>query len=109
MNTTRPKIWTRSGKPVDYRSVRCGDTLRSGTDGDTVLYHEYGTQLRVESDGRYILNVLCGRVAEYAVEVALTPEEVQRYRLDGDSFVHDLGEFIHDAPEKFESRVLRKC
>jgi hypothetical protein len=79
-------------------------------DGTEVLYHEYGTQLRRATNGDYVLNVLCGRVAQFGVEIALTPEEIAAYRSDdGDKFIHNLGEDIYDDPSAFEHRILRRC
>ncbi len=79
-------------------------------DADQVLYHEYGTQLRRTVDGLYILNVLCGRIVEYGVEIALTADEITSYLDDGgDCFIHNLGEDIYSYPEAFKSRVQRYC
>ncbi len=79
-------------------------------DGAEVLYHEYGAQLRRTTTGDYILNILCGRVAQYGVEIALTAEEISTYRSDdGDTFIHNLGEDIYDDPKVFENRIVKRC
>jgi hypothetical protein len=69
-----------------------------------ILYHEYGIQLRVEDDHRLILNVLCGRVAEYGVEFQLDELEKERYKADGDAFVKELAAKVRQEPKRYGSR-----
>lgn len=109
MRKQKPELHTRSGNRVDYLSSRYSDVMPQSADGDEVLYHEYGTQLRRTFDGLYILNVLCGRVAQYGVKIALTTEEITRYHDNdcGDCFIHNLGEDIYNNPDAFKSRVRR--
>jgi hypothetical protein len=84
--------------------------MPQSSDGAEVLYHEYGAQLRRTAGDDYLLNVLCGRVAQFGVEIALTVDEIATYRSDGgDSFIHNLGEDIYDDPNAFESRILKRC
>ena len=63
-----------------------------------VIFHEYGTQHRL------VLNVLCGRVAEYGVEFALDASEQNGYRLGGDSFLKDLAAAVREDPKAFAIR-----
>lgn len=110
MRKDKPELRTRSGNNVDYLSSRYSDRMPQRADGDELLYHEYGTQLRRTVDGLYILNVLCGRVGQYGVEIALTTDEITSFHDDGgDCFIHNLGEDIYDNPDAFTSRVLRYC
>lgn len=110
MRKEKPEIHTRSGKKVDYLSSRYSDVMPQSADGSEVLYHEYGTQLRRTVDGMYILNVLCGRVGQYGVEIALTMDEITSYHGDtGDCFIHNLGEDIYSNLDAFKSRVHRYC
>ena len=110
MSSVKPPIHTRKGNSVDYFSARYFDDMPQRGDGAEVLYHEYGTQLRRTSSGDYVLNVLCGRVGQYGVEILLTSEEIAKYRSDiGDTFIHNLGEDIYDDPNAFENRIVRKC
>ncbi len=68
-----------------------------------VLFHEYGTQLRFEGD-KLILNVLCGRVGEFGVELVLNNSERERYRFEGDSFVKELADLIRRNPSAYTDR-----
>ncbi len=105
MADERPIIRSRGGNIVDYQSVRLGDSMPPACDGGEVLYHAYGAQLRRSPAGDYVLNVLCGRIAQYGLELVLTPAEVSRYQGDsGDEFIHDLGEDVYHDPDAFRSR-----
>jgi hypothetical protein len=73
-----------------------------------ILFHEYGTQLRLEEDDSLVLNVLCGRVFEYGVEFALNESERERYKADGDTFVKDLARRVLHDPESYAERG-KKC
>ena len=107
MTGGKPIIRTRGGKTVEYLSARYSDDMPPSSDGAEVLYHEYGVQLRRTVNSEYILNVLCGRVGQFAIEIILTQEELARYRAnDGDNFVHELGNEIYYDPEAFEGRRL---
>ena len=105
----KPEIMTRAGNRVEYLSAAHGDCMPASSDGGFVLYHEYGAQLRLMTDGRHILNVLCGHVGQYGVEIELTRQEVQRFGAEGDEFIHNLGEDVYDHPQSFQGRVLTKC
>jgi hypothetical protein len=110
MNEKKLVILTRSRKVVNYLSARYFDEMPVRSDGGEILYHEYGTQLRRTSIGEYVLNVLCGRVGQYGVEIVLSPEEVETYRSrNGDIFIHNLGEDIYDNPDAFQKRIVRRC
>ncbi|HTC92633.1 MAG TPA: hypothetical protein VK699_04160 [Terriglobales bacterium] len=109
MSVEKPAIWTKKGNKVEYVSAKWGDDVPLRSDGAEVLYHEYGVQLRRTTDGRYVLNVLCGRVGQYGVEIELTPEEIDSYRKRGDVFIHSLGENVYGDPNRFQSRIIRSC
>lgn len=110
MSRAKPQIRTRQGNPVEYQSVRYDERMPLRSDGAEVLYHEYGVQLRRTINGEYILNVLCGRVGQYGVEIALTQLEIDKYGDDdGDTFIHNLGEDVHNDSNAFASRVVRTC
>ena len=55
---------------------------------ERILFHEYGTQLRVAADDALILNVLCGRVGEFGVEFPLNEQEREEYRRCGETGSH---------------------
>ena len=82
--------------------------MPSSRHGARVLYHEYGAQLRLTTEGRYILNVLCGRVGQFGVEIELNSNEVLQYREQGDVFIHNLAEDVYDDPKRFRARILRE-
>ena len=96
-------IRSRRGKAVEYLSARYFDDMPQSPDGAEVLYQEYGAQLRRTTSGVYVLNVLCGRVAQFSVEITLTAAEIALYRSDdGDIFIHKLSGDIYDDPSAFE-------
>ncbi|MFN7736106.1 MAG: hypothetical protein ACK5O8_08300 [Pirellula sp.] len=74
----------------------------------TVLFHEYGTQLRVLSDDTMILNVLCGRIMQYGVEFPLSDHERQQYKLQGDDYLRTLAARVLNSPDTYALRG-RKC
>ena len=103
----RPSIFTRAGNPVTWLSARFSDTMPRSADGADVLYHEYGAQLRRTPDGRFILNVLCGTVALYDVDVELTAEEQTAWEsTGGEVFIHRLADDICGCPSGFATRFL---
>jgi hypothetical protein len=69
-----------------------------------ILFHEYGTQLRLEDDGRLVLDVLCGRVFQYGVEFSLNDSEREQYKIAGDSFIKELAQKVLNDPETFGMR-----
>jgi hypothetical protein len=78
-------------------------------DGAEVLYHEYGAQLRLTHEGDFVLDVLCGTIAQYGVEIVLTPEQIARYRRDdGEIFIHNLGEDVYHDPQIFKMTSGRR-
>lgn len=71
---------------------------------ERILFHEYGTQLRVAADDSLILNVLCGRVGQFGVEFALNDEERDEYRRRGDTFVKELSRVVQRDWQPFVAR-----
>lgn len=71
--------------------------------GTAILFHEYGTQLRLEGND-LILDVLCGRVGQFGVEFVLNDSERERYRREGDSFVKELADLVLQDPNAYGSR-----
>ena len=69
-----------------------------------ILFHEYGTQLRIEADDTMVLNVLCGRVGQYGVEFPLNGEEYARYKSEGDEFVKQLSLEVQKDPDTYAAR-----
>ena len=55
-------------------------------------------------DGELVLNVLCSGRAMKMFPMALTPEEVARWREHGGSSIKPLIDEIRDHPERFEDR-----
>jgi hypothetical protein len=68
-----------------------------------ILFHEYGTQLRLE-DNELVLDVLCGGVGQFGVEFVLNDTERDRYRHEGDSFVKELAETVRRTPNPYAKR-----
>jgi len=75
---------------------------------ERILFHEYGTHLRVAADDSLILNVLCGRVGEFGVEFALNGKERDEYRRRGDAFIKDLSRLVQQGWQPFAARG-REC
>ena len=68
-----------------------------------ILFHEYGTQLRLEGND-LVLNVLCGTVGQFGVELVLSESECERYKREGDPFIRELANLIRQAPKAYGSR-----
>jgi hypothetical protein len=51
-----------------------------------------------------MLNVLCGRIAEYGVEFELNEDERLRYRNEGNRFVGMLSREVQNDPKRFGAR-----
>jgi len=71
---------------------------------ERILFHEYGTQLRVAPDDALILNVLCGRVGQFGVEFPLNDEEREEYRRRGDTFIKELSQVVQRNWEPYAAR-----
>jgi len=69
-----------------------------------ILFHEYGTQLRVASDDALILNVLCGRVGQFGVEFPLNAHEREEYRRRGDAFIQELAGMVRRDSDPYAAR-----
>lgn len=73
-----------------------------------ILFHEYGTELRLEPDDSLILNVLCGRIGEFGVEFALNDQERHGYNQDGDAFLKNLSREVRREWKPYVARA-RSC
>lgn len=51
--------------------------------------------------GTYILTVICGMIGIYEIEHKLTPEEVEKYKTEGESFIDALASDISFSPSKY--------
>ena len=71
-----------------------------------IRFHEYGTQLRTDDDDRLILNVMCGRVAAFTMEIVLNDSECAEYRRGGDSYIQILARCILEKPGDYQSRNI---
>ena len=69
-----------------------------------ILFHEYGTELRLEPDGSLVLNVLCGRVGQYGVEFPLSNTESKAYHTGGDDYVRVLSRAVRKDPQPYATR-----
>ncbi|NNE00208.1 MAG: hypothetical protein HKN47_23050 [Pirellulaceae bacterium] len=69
-----------------------------------ILFHEYGTQLRMENDDSLVLNVLCGTVAQYGIAFRLNNDERAQYKREGDIFIQELAKRVQQDPKRFQSR-----
>ncbi len=52
------------------------------------------------------LSVLCGTVAVYEIEFALTPEEIEGYAREGKAFLERLAERVIGMPGEFRARHI---
>jgi hypothetical protein len=64
----------------------------------TILFEEYGTQLRLEGD-ELVLGVLCGGIGQFGVELVLNDSERERYKREGDAFIIELANLIRRNPD----------
>jgi DNA-binding transcriptional LysR family regulator len=71
---------------------------------ERILFHEYGTQLRVAADDSLILNVLCGRVAQFGVEFPLNDQEHEEYSRRADAFIRELSAAVRANWESYAAR-----
>ncbi len=71
---------------------------------DIILFHEYGTQLRLGDEDTLILNVMCGRILQYGVEFALNDSEREAYKRQGDPYIKSLAEKVRGGPQAFVPR-----
>jgi hypothetical protein len=71
-----------------------------------VVYETYGEILTEESDGRYVLSVLCGGIAMFAVDIVLNEEEIAFWQDFGDYGIHTLALRIARNPEAYADRRL---
>ena len=71
---------------------------------ERILFREYGTQLRIAANDALILNVLCGRVAEFGVEFSLNDHEREEYHRRGDAFVRELSRLVQRDWQPYAAR-----
>jgi len=92
-----PALWSSIKKLVFF-------TERPGK----VLFHEYGTQLRLNEQDKLVLDVLCGRVSEFGVKFELNEFEREKYKTLGDTFIMDLAKKVRYDPKPYGERG-RSC
>ena len=95
----RPRIVGISGS---FRAAQLSGNVMQQQ--ERILFHEYGTQLRVAADDSLILNVSCGRVGEFGVEFALDDHEREEYRRRGDAFIKELSRAVQRDWRPFVAR-----
>jgi len=66
---------------------------------------DHGVVLELEDDGRHVLHVLCGGVAQYPAELTLSPEEVAAWAAGGADYLHDLAWRVERDPRAFGDRL----
>lgn len=69
-----------------------------------IVFREYGTELRAETDGSLVLDVLCGSVGQFGVEFALNTDERSEYQRRGDVFIRELSQTVRLDWEAFVAR-----
>src|SRR5690349_18931383 len=69
-----------------------------------ILFCRYGLVLWLGENDSLCLGVICGRVAEYAVEFVLNTKERERYKREGDSYLNELEREVMANPEAFLKR-----
>ena len=55
---------------------------------------------------KYVLSVVCGTVALYEIEFALTAEEIAAYRSDGRPSLEKLADRVMVSPSAFQARHI---
>ena len=71
---------------------------------ERILFHEYGTQLRLSVDDALVLDVLCGRVGQFGVEFPLNDREREEYRRRGDAFIKELSGLVQRDWKPYAAR-----
>ena len=92
------------GTPPEEASQRAFAANPEQKPDHSILFHRYGLQLRVDESDNLILNVLCGRVAQYGVQFTLNLEERNRYKREGDSYLEQLEREVLADPQRFIKR-----
>ena len=58
-----------------------------------------------ESDGTFVISVLCGTIGLYQARVRLNDEETRRYQEEGQNFLDDLATRIRKE-SKYQPRMF---
>jgi hypothetical protein len=63
--------------------------------------------LELDDVGRYVLHTMSGGVGMFEVSLILDSEEVQRFEVEGSSFIEDLAYEVGRNMSKYENRFLK--
>jgi carbohydrate-binding DOMON domain-containing protein len=60
-----------------------------------------------ESDGKYLLEVLCGSVGMYQLKIWLNASEKESYLEQGDEYIDRLSKSIQRSPNSYKDRIVK--
>jgi len=60
-----------------------------------------------ESDGNYLLEVLCGGVGMYQLKIWLNASEKESYLKQGDEYIDSLSKSIQRSPNSYKDRSVK--
>jgi len=60
-----------------------------------------------DSSEQHFLDVLCGGIGMFSVCIALTADELERYREWGDHFIQKLALDVQRSPDSFAQRGIQ--
>lgn len=96
--------FTAEGTDTENLLQDCADRARRmDRHVQATLFGEYGTSLRLEGND-LVLNVLCGTVGQFGVEIVLNEAEREKYKREGDSFIVELANLVLRDPNAYRSR-----
>jgi hypothetical protein len=71
-----------------------------------VLAEETWSWMLLEHNGELLFSVLCGGVAMYGIEFALSESEAFSYQQQGENFLRSLARDVTGSPSVFRPRQL---
>ena len=87
---------------------RMDEPPRTPPKGRRVLLSEHMSfEFYTDSSERYFLEVLCGGIGMFNMCIALTDDELERYREWGDYFIQKLALDIQRSPNSFVQRAIQ--
>lgn len=60
-----------------------------------------------ESDGNYLLEVLCGSVGMYKLKIWLNASEKESYLKEGNEYIDKLSKSIQRSPNSYKDRIVK--
>jgi hypothetical protein len=107
MQPTRCRAWLMSDVRRRYaHPVNENQANTRAKDRRMLLSEPQSFEFYTDQSGRHFLNVFCGGIDLFIVRIALTDEEVSRYREWGDHFIQKLVLDIQHSPDSFAARAI---